>query len=155
MTLQNSRKNRQLTLGQYVQRRNGVPMGASGSLQNMLRRSFGAGTFAGFWQYWNPIWGYALGRYIYSPLRKFSPDALALILTFAISGALHDLVTMLIRRTPAFLFTPWFTLMALLIVIEQALNISYAQQPWGMRVIINLVQIVGCFIATLLFLELL
>jgi hypothetical protein len=60
-------RSKKLTLSEYVKHRNGLPLGASGSLQNMLIRSFGAGTFARFWQYWNPIWGYALGRYIYAP----------------------------------------------------------------------------------------
>lgn len=32
---------RRLTLAQYVRRRNGVHVGASGSLRNMLRRSLG------------------------------------------------------------------------------------------------------------------
>ena len=67
----NTRK--QMSLTEYVQYRNGVPLGASGSLQNMLVRSLGAGTFAKFWQNWNPIWGYALGRYIYKPLNQFLP----------------------------------------------------------------------------------
>jgi hypothetical protein len=54
---------RQLTMGQYILRRNGVPAGASGGLRNMLQRSFGARSFAVFWQYWNPVFGYILGRF--------------------------------------------------------------------------------------------
>lgn len=87
-----------VTLAEYVEQRNGVPLGDSNSLQNMLRRSFGASSFAGFWQYWNPIWGYGLGKYVYSPLQRVLPMAIALITTFVISGALHDLVTMALRR---------------------------------------------------------
>lgn len=87
---------RQMSLRDYVQYRNGVPLGASGSLQNMLVRSLGAGTFAKFWQYWNPIWGYALGCYVYEPLKQFLPSSVSLILTFIISGAAHDLATMLV-----------------------------------------------------------
>jgi len=68
-----------LTLVQYVERRNGVPLGDSNSLRNMLQRSFGAASFAGFWQYWNPIWGYGLGKYVYSPLRRVLPAVIALI----------------------------------------------------------------------------
>jgi hypothetical protein len=56
-----------LTLSQYVHRRNGVPLGDAKSLPNMLHRSFGAASFAAFWQYWNPIWGYGLGKYVYTP----------------------------------------------------------------------------------------
>ena len=60
-----------MTLNQYIERRNGVPLGASGALRNMLRRSFGAGTLAGFWQYWNPIFGYYLAH---SVLKKYQDD---------------------------------------------------------------------------------
>ncbi len=34
-----------LSLAQYVKKRNGVPLGASGSMTNMLSRSFGAASF--------------------------------------------------------------------------------------------------------------
>ena len=97
-------RNKTLTLAAYVKYRNGVPLGASGSLQNMLVRSLGAGTFAKFWQYWNPIWGYALGRYVYAPLNRFLPASVSLILTFTISGVIHDVATMLVRGAPAFSF---------------------------------------------------
>lgn len=102
-----------LTLAEYVHRRNGVPLDDSGSLRNMLMRSFGAGSFGRFWQYWNPIFGYGLGKYVYSRLRRFLPPALALITTFVVSGGIHDLVTMAIRRSGAFLFTLCFFCSAL------------------------------------------
>ncbi len=57
---------RSLSLGEYVQRRNGAPLGGAGSLRIMLHRSLGARSFAAFWQHWNPIWGYALGRFAYA-----------------------------------------------------------------------------------------
>ena len=107
------RQHLKVTLAEYVERRNGVPLGDSNSFQNMLRRSFGAPSFVGFWQYWNPIWGYVLGRYVYALLRRVLPPAVAFILTFAISGGLHDLATMAVSRSPAFLFTPWFVLLGL------------------------------------------
>ena len=75
----NTRK--QVSMTNYVQYRNDVPLGAPNSLQNMLVRSLGAGTFAKFWQYWNPIWGYALGRYVYKPLNRILPSSVSLILT--------------------------------------------------------------------------
>ena len=88
-------RKRDLTLSEYVRRRNGVAMGAPGSLSNMLARSLGAGSFGEFWRYWNPIWGYGLGKYVFAPLKKALPPALALVATFVVSGALHDLATML------------------------------------------------------------
>lgn len=137
-------RRRGLTLAQYVLRRTGVPLGASGSLQNMLYRSLGAGSFAKFWQYWNPIWGYALGRFIYAPLQRFLPAMLALIITFTVSGAIHDLATMLVRRAPAFFFTPWFFFMSIAVVIGEALKIDYTKQSFAIRVLINFVFIIGC-----------
>lgn len=82
-----------LTLWQYVRLRNGVPPGDAKSLRNMLHRALGAASFAGFWQHWNPIWGYGLGKFVYSPLRRTSPPAAAFIMTFIVSGAIHDLAT--------------------------------------------------------------
>lgn len=48
-------------------------MGASESLRNMLRRSFGARSFAGFWQHWNPVFGYCLGTRVFIPLKRIVP----------------------------------------------------------------------------------
>ncbi|MEQ8677766.1 MAG: MBOAT family O-acyltransferase [Aggregatilineales bacterium] len=136
-------------MNDYVQYRNGVPLGATGSLQNMLVRSLGAGTFAKFWQYWNPIWGYVLGRYIYAPLNRFLPAAVALILTFLISGAIHDLATMLVRGAPAFFFTPWFFLMGVVVVFGRLLKLDYSNQAFQLRVAINVTFILVCLIITI------
>ena len=144
------RRRKGITLAQYVQRRNGVPLGASGSLSNMLARSFGAGSFAGFWEYWNPIWGYYLGRYVCAPLRGILPAALALLLTFAVSGAVHDLATTLVRGSLALLFTPWFTLMGAAVVLGRAYGLDYGDRSPAMRVAINLGLILGCLAITLL-----
>lgn len=127
-----------LTLGQYVKRRNGVPLGDSKSLRNMLSRSFGASSFAGFWQYWNPIWGYGLGKYVYSPLHRILPAAAALILTFIASGVIHDLVTMLVSRSVTFFFTPWFFLMGLGVVVGGAVEMDLSNRSWLLRASVNL-----------------
>lgn len=138
-----------MSLTEYVQYRNGAPLGASGSLRNMLVRSFGSGTFARFWQYWNPIWGYALGRYVYEPLGRFLPSSAALILTFIISGGVHDLATMLARGAPAFLFTPWFFLMGIVVVCGRLLKLDYSNQAFRARVAINVTFILICLMITI------
>ena len=143
----NTRK--QMSMTDYVQYRNGVSLGASGSLQNMLVRSLGAGTFAKFWQYWNPIWGYALGRYIYEPLNQFLPASVSLILTFTISGGIHDLATMLVRGVPALLLTPWFFLMGVVVVFGRLIKLDYSAHPFFVRMTINLSLIVACLMLTL------
>lgn len=128
-----------LTLGQFVKIRNGVPLGDSKSLRNMLERSFGAGTFAEFWQYWNPIWGYYLGKFIYSPLIRVFPAAIALISTFAVSGLLHDLVTMGVSRSITFFFTPWFFFLGTGVALGRVFGIDYSNLPWLVRASINLI----------------
>lgn len=148
ITTPKSQKWQGMTLAEYVHHRTGLPLGASGSLKNMLRRSLGAGSFAGFWQYWNPIWGYGLGRYIYKPLQRIFPAAIALLLTFVVSGAIHDAVTMLVRRRWAFLFVPWFTMMGILVIIGRALKLDYANLPFAGRVAINLTYVLGCLALT-------
>ena len=127
-----------MTLSQYVEKRNGVPLGDSNSLRNMLYRSFGAGSFGEFWQYWNPIWGYGLGKYIYAPLQHILPAAVALIMTFIISGGIHDLVTMLVSRSITFFFTPWFFLLGIGVVVGRAIKMDISKQPWLLRMVINL-----------------
>lgn len=132
-----------VTLSAYVKKRTGVALGAPGSMKNMLSRSLGAGTFENFWRYWNPIWGYYLSRYVMKPLSAFTPIWFAIILTFAVSGALHDLAVMLLKWKFIFFFAPWFTLMGITVVVTKLLQVSYAKFPWTLRAIINVTFIVG------------
>lgn len=61
-----------ISLKNYVQRRNGVPLGHPNSLMNMLKRSFGANSFDMFWVHWNPIWNYYLNKHIYKSLKRLA-----------------------------------------------------------------------------------
>jgi len=92
----------------------------------------------------HPIWGYVLGRYAYEPLNQFLPSSISLILTFAISGAIHDLATMLVRGAPAFLFTPWFFLMSIVVVFGRLPKLDYSKQAFQVRVAINVTSILVC-----------
>lgn len=139
------KKSSQLTLAAYVKRRNGVAMSAPGSLQNMLERSFTATSFDRFWQYWNPIFSFYLGRYIFAPLKRVMPSFPALILTFVFCGALHDAVSALVRWDAAFLFTPWFFFMGIAVALSKTLNWQYASAPPLVRVLINVLIIALCF----------
>lgn len=139
-----------LSLSQYIIYRNGVPAGASGSMRNMLYLSFGAPTFAGFWRHWNPIFGYALGRYVYSPLKRRVPTALALIATFVFCGAVHDLVTMAVRGSPAFLFTPWFFLLGVGVVLGRLTGLDLSGRSWVVKAAANLAYLLGCLAVTLI-----
>jgi D-alanyl-lipoteichoic acid acyltransferase DltB (MBOAT superfamily) len=134
-----------LTLGAYVQKRNGVPMSAAGSFRNNMRRSFGAASFAAFWRSWNPIFGFYLARFIFIPLKGLLPPSLALLLTFAFSGLLHDIVTMLVSADIRLLFTPWFVLMACWLLLSERLKLQYGALPWWGRMLLNLLQIMTTF----------
>jgi hypothetical protein len=135
-----------LRLPDYIEKRNGVPLGASHSLRNMFYRSLGAGDFSTFWQYWNPIFSFCLGKYIFKPLKKILPQALSLILTFIFCGMLHDAVTILVSWNFTMLFTPWFLLMGLCVVISNYFKIDYSRYHWLSRAFINLLIIGSCFI---------
>ncbi|WOX06126.1 hypothetical protein [Microbulbifer pacificus] len=140
-----------VSLSQYVRRRNGVSLGANHSMRNMLSRSLGAGSFPVFWHYWNPIWGYYLSRNIMKPLGLFMPSWLAVVFTFLVSGALHDLAVSLVKWKVIIFFTPWFSLMGVAVVLSKYFAISYRSYPWIVRAAINILFIgstllVTCFV---------
>ena len=136
---------RRLTLAQYIERRNGVPVGATGSLRNMLHRSLGAGSFSSFWGYWNPVFGYYLGRYVDSPLRRILPRSVALILTFVVCGALHDLAAMAVRGSVAFFCTTLFFFLGAGVLVGRWAGVDFSSLPWVARAAINCTYIVACF----------
>ena len=114
-----------MNLSDYVKKRNGVPLGATDSLRNMLFRSLGAGRFSIFWKYWNPIWGFYLGNYNFKPLKVIFPPALSLIITFVVCGFIHDLVIMALKREFILQLTPSFLFMGLSVVSGDYLKIDY------------------------------
>jgi hypothetical protein len=114
----------------------------------MLGRSFGAGSFAGFWRYWNPVYSYYLDRFCYRPLRRVFPRSPAMVATFACSGfLLHDLpfwwgVTALKTRSlPVPFVALWFAAMAVLALAGARLGLDYAGQPFRVRVALNALHI--------------
>ena len=123
-----------------------MPLGAPGSLSNMLHRSFGATSFDRFWQYWNPIFGYYLGKYIFAPLKKVVPAYVSLIITFVSCGAIHDLVTMAVRRDLAFFFTPWFFFLGIGVVLSKATRMDLGHCSWSARAAINSIYIGVCLV---------
>lgn len=129
---------RTISLSEYVKKRNGVALGAPGSMTNMLKRSLGASSFYLFWQYWNPIWGYYLSRKIMKPLCQLFPIWLAIIITFVVSGAIHDLAITLVKWELTFFFTPWFTLMSFIVLATKKFGISYREHHWLIRASINI-----------------
>lgn len=138
-----------MTLTEYVKKRNGVPIGSSKSLRNNLYRSLGAKDFSTFWNYWNPIFGYYLGRFIFKPIKKIFPVGIALLLTFIFCGLIHDVVTTIFRGKISNFFTIWFLLMGFAVLITQYLNHNFKKQLWIIRALINLSIISLCFLITI------
>jgi len=136
----------EISLGHYVRRRNGVALGGRGSLKNMMRRSFGARSFAGFWRYWNPIFGYYLGKYVYGPMSRITPRWLALLVTFLTCGLLHDIVTLLYRGSTQFLFTFWFLFFSLGVIFGERMGLNMTRRPFWFRAAIHLAYLSLCLI---------
>ncbi|NKF50851.1 acyltransferase [Shewanella sp. WXL01] len=135
-----------MTLAQYVKKRNGVALGAKGSLSNMLRNALGAISFHHFWLYWNPIWGYYLGRYVMQPASKLMPQGLATVTTFVVSGLLHDVAISLIKMQLVLVLTPWFGVMGVVAYISKHYKFSLAHWPWIVRAVVNVSIIVACYL---------
>lgn len=127
-----------MTLGEYVKKRNGVPIGHPQSLSRNLHRSLGAKNFSSFWNYWNPIFGYYLGLNIFKPLKRFLPVSVCIILTFVFCGLIHDFVSLIIRGKTSFLFALWFLLMGLIVIITNIFKPDLAQRHWLIRALNNL-----------------
>lgn len=126
-------------------RRTGVPLGASGSLRKMLIRSLSAKSPRHFWQYWNPIFGYYLGRYVHSPLNKILPAPIAILGTFLFSGFIHDLATIAIWGSTRFLFTTWFFFLGMGVVVSEIGNINWFHKSRSIRIFSNLFYLILCF----------
>ena len=128
---------RTVSLAQYVKKRNGVPLGGNGSMKNMLSRAFGASSFPVFWHYWNPIWGYYLSRNVMRPLASFLPIYLATLITFLVSGALHDIAVSIVKWKAVLFFTPWFGLMGMVVIVSKRAGVTYGKISWPFRALIN------------------
>jgi hypothetical protein len=124
-------------LGRYVEARLGATPGEQA--RNFLARPFGASSFAGFWRYWNPVYGYVLYYWSYRPLRQVLPRAAAMWLTFVLCGfVLHDLVVWAIGRTVAFpSMALLFGVFGLGAVASEALRMDTGELPFAGRAAVN------------------
>ena len=138
----------EITLIDYIKKRNGVSIGNPKSLRNNLYRSFGAKNFSTFWNYWNPIFGYYLGKFIFKPLKKTIPVSISLVFTFVFCGLIHDAITVVFRGKTSLFFTTWFLFMSLAVLSTKILEHNFSKQSWITRALINLGIIGICLILT-------
>ncbi len=131
-----------ITLSEYVKKRNGVSIGHPNSLKNNLYRSLGAKNFTTFWNYWNPIFGYYLGKFIFKPLKRIFPVSISLIFTFIFSGMIHDVVTssliwIFFNGKVSLFFTTWFLFMSFAVLLTKYLKHNFSNQSWIIRTVIS------------------
>lgn len=119
-----------MTLSEYVKKRNGVSIGNPKSLRYNLYKSFGAVNFSIFWNFWNPIFGYYLGKFIFKPLKSIFPIPISLIFTFLFCGLIHDMVTLIFKGSTSSLFSVWFLIMSLAVLITRHLKQDHSRQKW-------------------------
>ena len=84
------------------------------------------------------MWSYYLGRFIYAPLKRWLPSTISLVITFVVSGALHDAVVSVVTGRTVFILTPWFFLMGVGVAVSQALRTDYSNFAWPIRAFINI-----------------
>ncbi|PZW37778.1 hypothetical protein LX95_02792 [Mesonia algae] len=140
-----------MTLSEYVKKRNGVSIGNPKSLRYNLYKSFGAVNFSTFWNFWNPIFGYYLGKFIFKPLKSIFSVSISLIFTFLLCGLIHDMVTLIFKGSTSFLFSVWFLIMSLAVLITRHLKQDHSKQKWVIHASINLSIISFCFLLSLYF----
>ncbi len=138
-----------MTLSDYIKKRNGVSVGSPNALRNNLYRSLGSKNFPTFWTYWNPIFGYYLGKFIFKPLKKILPVSISLLITFIFCGMLHDTITTLLRGEISIFFSIWFLFMGLAVLIAKLLNHNFSRRLWSTRASINLSIISTCLVLTI------
>ena len=140
-----------MTLKAYIKKRNGVSLGSSKSLRNSLYRSLGSKNFSTFWNYWNPIFGFYLGKFIFKPLKNIFPVPIALLSTFIFSGLIHDTVTTLVGGEISLLFSIWFLFMGIAVIVTRLLNHNFSTRTWIARAFINLSIISLCLVPAIYF----
>jgi hypothetical protein len=142
--------NRRLPYSEYERRRLGDPATRRTGIGVMVRRSFGAASFGGFWRFWNPLFGYTLLRWCYTPLARRVPRPVAVVLTFAMSGALHDVAASLATWSVYVLFVPAFLIFGLLVVVEEERRWDVDETPFWLRATIHTGVIAGTIAAGVL-----
>ena len=96
------------------------------------------------------MFGYFLGRYVFVPLKSAVPSALALIATFVVCGAIHDLVAVAVRGSTVFFFTPWFFFLSVGVLLGQISGLDLSAKPWSVRAAVNISYALACLVIALI-----
>jgi len=71
-------------------------------------------------------------------------------MTFVVCSALHDLVIMAIRGSATFLFTSWFFLLGVGVVLGRTVGMDYSSRPWLIRAFVNFTYVGACLAVTVI-----
>lgn len=112
---------------------------------NVLVRPLAAPSLAEFWRTWNPIWSYYLSVWCYRPVRRLLPHAVAVMVTFTVSGLVHNLLAALLSHRLNPFVTVWFMLYGVVMVASEALHMDLARLPAPVRILVNLAYLIGCY----------
>jgi hypothetical protein len=83
-------------------------------------------------------------------LKKVAAPDVALVLTFVVTGIIHDVVTMAVRQDVAFLFTPWFLFLGIGVVISKVTKMDIGASSWWRRAAIHSIYLGACLALTFL-----
>jgi hypothetical protein len=92
--------------------------------------------------------GYLFATFTDFSQLQFPPLWLAIIFTFAVSGALHYLAITLVKLKLTLFFTPWFTLMSFIVLATKKFGISYREYHLLIRALINITFVIVCYVLT-------
>lgn len=81
------------------------------------------------------------------PAQRWVSKSISLLISFAVSGALHDLAIGLATGNWQVFFSIWFLFMGFFLLLSRKWDVTYSQFPFLIRMGINLVSLSGCFLA--------
>ena len=136
-----------MTLGRYIYKRMDGVQGELPQLAYMVKKSFGASNFRGFWFYWNPIYSFLLTYYVYKPLKNIMSQGMARSLTFIINGVFHDLVVSLVIGSVFYGVTLLFSIYMVILSIEEKINLNISKL-WS-KVLYNMILLLVPFFITM------
>jgi hypothetical protein len=133
---------------QYEEEKLGHRKGALNRIVYMFEESFTSITFRKFWQNWNPLFSYYLLYFCYRPLNRILHRQAALVITFGISGLIHDVAASIALRRPFILFTFTFMCFGLFVVAEELLQVNLSKISRLFRPLYHLSLITGSYFLT-------
>lgn len=130
-----------VSLSKYISKKLDGVEGEIPRMIHMFKKSFSAPNFKYFWTYWNPIYSYVLGFYVYKPIKKVFSATIARTITFLINGIFHDIVVSLIMGKVSYLVTLLFLIYAIQLIVEDHFKIrlkkSYSKVSYNLFMLIT------------------